>query len=177
MSFPLVVVCDNPTCGHAFMAISPIEIAVGLSPSLIGNKLGPCPQCGGMGSIPSGVYTNTGQSIEIAPFSTQDKLLLQHAFDLIQSSIKSNIQPNAFREVAKSTIPELSSLWDIIPAQKDQRYQFWLVVLGVILAIQNAIPKTPDGPISLRFPPEIVNAIQNARHSVPVDSHTSSPCP
>ena len=177
MSFPLVVVCDNPTCGHVFTANSPIDIAVGLSPSFIGNKLGPCLQCGGMGSIPSGVYTNTGNSIEIAPFTTQDKLLLQHAFDLIQSAMKSNIQPAAFREVAKSKIPQLSSLWDIIPEQKDQRYQFWLVVLGVILAIQNAIPKTSDGPISLRFPPEIVNAIENAQHSVPVDSHNSPPSP
>jgi hypothetical protein len=61
---PLIApaVCDN--CGTVF----PSGFAFGPGTSNIlmtGNKSGPCPKCGGMGSVPDGVYDTLGDTLNI----------------------------------------------------------------------------------------------------------------
>lgn len=51
-TFELPAVCD--TCGTVFA--SGFALGKGVSAVLRGNKSGPCPNCGGMGSVPDGIY-------------------------------------------------------------------------------------------------------------------------
>lgn len=64
--------CD--TCGTAFKSGFFAENVINLT--LQGNKAGPCPKCGGMGSIPDGTFNVLGNAIEIitAPERTIEQL-------------------------------------------------------------------------------------------------------
>lgn len=73
--------CD--TCGTAFNSGFQFEGGAG---SFVGCRSGPCPQCGGMGHVPDGVFKFVGNVIEVlqAPQRTLDELsrlskILEHA--------------------------------------------------------------------------------------------------
>jgi hypothetical protein len=57
----LPAICDD--CGTMFPSGFVMENCTNIS--LSGNKSGPCPSCGGMGSIPDGVFNVLGNVIEI----------------------------------------------------------------------------------------------------------------
>ncbi len=60
-SMPAVpAICDN--CGAVFGSGNWME---GGSAHMVGNKSGPCPNCGAMGSIPDGFYEFIGQTLRI----------------------------------------------------------------------------------------------------------------
>lgn len=54
-------ICDD--CGAIFP--SGFAFSGGGSATLIGNKSGPCPVCGGVGSVPDGLYEFTGDTLRI----------------------------------------------------------------------------------------------------------------
>jgi hypothetical protein len=54
-------ICDN--CGAIFR--SGIVFGPGSSANMVGNKAGPCPVCGAMGTIPDGFYEFVGDTLTI----------------------------------------------------------------------------------------------------------------
>lgn len=71
MTLMAPAVCDN--CGTVF----PSGFAFGPGTSnirMIGNKSGPCPNCGGMGSIPDGVYDTLGDTLNIVSTWSPDRI-------------------------------------------------------------------------------------------------------
>jgi hypothetical protein len=106
--------CD--TCGTAFPSGFVFENSTNVT--LSGNKSGPCPNCGGMGHIPDGVFNFVGSTIEIlsAPKRTVKEL-------------------NRLAQVAaqiKQELPELSSLANLLPKNREELYGFLALILAAI---------------------------------------------
>lgn len=74
MAINLPAFCDNQECSAIFPSDFVVDNAMHIT--LAGNKSGPCPRCGSMGSIFDGVFNFVDNAIEIisAPQYTIDEL-------------------------------------------------------------------------------------------------------
>jgi hypothetical protein len=55
---PIPAICDD--CGTVFVSTSMIALGGGGAVTITGSSVGPCPACGGVGSIPDGTYESVG---------------------------------------------------------------------------------------------------------------------
>ncbi len=62
MPIPAPAICDD--CGTIFASGFVFDEGPS-SGSFFGNKSGPCPNCGGMGSVPDGLYEFVGETLNI----------------------------------------------------------------------------------------------------------------
>jgi hypothetical protein len=53
--------------------------------TMVGNKVGPCPNCGGMGSIPDGVYDIQDDTLKVIEASGTSPDTLQSLIDLLEA--------------------------------------------------------------------------------------------
>lgn len=134
--------CDN--CGTIFPSGFLIDHASHVT--LSGNKSGPCPKCGGMGSIPDGVFNFVGNVVEIlsAPQVTLEKLqrLSQLASELKDKAVESTL------EKIEKEFPELKETIENV--RKDSGHivtwltLFFLAVQTVIQAAAYFADKSPS---------------------------------
>jgi len=125
--------CDN--CGAVFS--SGINIENSANVTLVGNKAGPCPVCGSMGTIPDGVFTVAGNVIKLlaGPQKTIEQLKL--LANVIYEARKTVDEPNKAIEKIQKEAPELSSIADFLPKTRNELYSFLTVILltiGTIIA-------------------------------------------
>ena len=89
--------CDN--CGTVFP--SGFAISGGGSATLIGNKSGPCPACGGMGSVPDGVFNVTGNVVRLLSGPQKTIEQLQKLASVINEARRTVEEPNKAVEKIK----------------------------------------------------------------------------
>jgi SEC-C motif len=128
------------TCGTAFYSGIRLE---GINTTILGGNIGPCPNCGGTGHLPSGIFNFIGSTIEIlsAPQRTFEEL--SHLSALLREA-KSKQQSN--EQVAaqiKQELPGLSSLADLLPKNNGELWGFLAVVLAAIQLLTQE-PQTPQ---------------------------------
>jgi len=131
--------CD--TCGAAFSSGIFVENATNIS--FLGNKSGPCPQCGGMGHVPDGVFNFIGSTIEIlsAPERTISELL-SLARLLREAQAKTETKEQVLSRIQKD-LPALSLLAKILPESKSDLYAFLSVVIAAIALYTQSPEKQP----------------------------------
>jgi hypothetical protein len=120
--------CDS--CGFAFPSGVFVENCVNIT--LSGNKVGPCPKCGSMGSVIDGVFDATRNLIEIvsAPDWTKQKLKgLEVTLKKIQEL---DASPEEKVDVLKREAPELSSIAETLPRTRVELYAFLTMLLFAI---------------------------------------------
>ncbi len=127
MTLPLPAICDN--CGAVF----PSGVAV--SGTVIGCKSGPCPACGGMGSIPNGTYQIAGNVIRLLAGSQKTINQLRGLAAVVTEARKITKEPNSALEKIKREAPELSSIADVLPKTRNELYGFLTVILMIIGSI------------------------------------------
>lgn len=108
--------------------------------SFAGNRSGPCPNCGGMGHVPDGVFNFIGNTIEIlsAPERTISELL-----GLVEILKEAQTRGDSKEQVVKrieSELPNLSLLAKLLPTNKNELYGF----LGVVIAAAALYTQSPD---------------------------------
>jgi len=121
--------CDS--CGAAFPSGIVVDNCSNIH--LSGNKAGPCPRCGGMGSVIDGVFNVTGNIIEIlsAPTRTIDQL--QKLAGIIKSAAAEKKSSEEIAKDIKNEVPELSAVAGYIPTNAAELVA-WLTF--ILLAIQ-----------------------------------------
>jgi hypothetical protein len=134
--------CDK--CGTAFPSGFSVENAKHLT--LSGNKVGPCPRCGGMGSVPDGVFNIVDGAIEVllAPTITIERL--GRLALLIQDARAKNMTAQQIGEQIAEDAPELSGLTELLPRTRRELYQFLAVLtaaLSLVLHTKCSPQKTP----------------------------------
>lgn len=112
MAINLPAFCDNQECGAIFPSGFVVESAMHIT--LAGNKSGPCPHCGSMGSIPDGVFNFVDKTIEIisAPQHTIDEL--NRLFKIIIEAIKNKESSQSIVDKINKEVPSFSQLSKII---------------------------------------------------------------
>jgi hypothetical protein len=151
------------------------ELEEGKSIYLEKCKLGPCPECGGIGSIPSGWYESVGVQTVFAPKSPGDRLMLETALGLVRDAVAAEMPPEEFLEVVSERLPELSALWKLLPTNRAEAYNFWIMVAAILTMLLTAHVALRDRPTQVTLPAEILSAIQNAHQNIPSDSRIEPP--
>ncbi|GJA11852.1 hypothetical protein KAM344_23540 [Aeromonas caviae] len=127
----LPAICDD--CGTMFPSGFVMENCTNIS--LSGNKSGPCPSCGGMGSIPDGVFNVLGNVIEIldAPRKTVDQL--NRYVRVLNSAREQKLSREQIKEQIDKDVPELASISDFLPKTRNELYAFLALLLGILTTI------------------------------------------
>ena len=124
--FPSGIVADNST-----------------NVSISNCTAGPCPKCGGLGHIPDGVYNFIGDSIELLSGPQRSLNELKKLAYILETAKKRETNPQALKNEIKRSVPELSSISDLLPKTRSEFYNFiinrlccWVVVN--YLALENS---------------------------------------
>ena len=133
--------CDN--CGSLF----PSGMSVGGNAQIFsfGSKSGPCPNCGGMGSIPNGLYTaveTAGQILLNAQLTPEELFKLKTILDV---SRENNIKPEDTIKSLQEVNPKLTGLPVNFLNQKEA--QLFFIVVGWLIAgylLASNLPETKD---------------------------------
>src|SRR2546428_2899481 len=102
----VLAVCD--TCGTAFPSGIFIENSTDIT--MAGNRSGPCPRCGGMGSIPDGRYDATRGSIRIMATSATSVESLRRLEVVLRGVSRRGVSGRAVAEAIRTQAPEFSAL-------------------------------------------------------------------
>jgi hypothetical protein len=177
LKIPLV--CENPECRAVFMRRHFMSTPVGTTVMLSNIRIGPCPKCGkGFGLAPSGEYLNAGDVTLFAPRSTKDREFLERALRFVQTAFETDQAIEQFQKEATATLPELSALWRLMPSNRTEAYQFWLMVIALLTVLLMAYSNTQKpAPMELMAPKNLIDAIQNARPDSPSEIRKPPPSP
>jgi hypothetical protein len=127
MTFSLPAICDR--CGAVF----PSGFAG--SGTFIGNKSGPCPACGGMGSVLDGTYQTVGNVIKLLAGPQKTVNQLRNLVAVITEARKVAKVPNEAVKKIKNEAPELSSIADSLPKTRYELYAFLTLIIMAINTI------------------------------------------
>ncbi len=126
--------CDN--CGAVFP--SGFAIRGEGAKTFVGNKSGPCPVCGRMGSVPDGVFDVTDNVIRLLSGPQKTVEQLRKLASVIKEARETVEKPNKAVEKIKNEAPELSSIVDALPKTRNELYGFLTIILmavGSIIAV------------------------------------------
>ncbi|MGI0509105.1 SEC-C domain-containing protein [Burkholderia sp. ZZQ-2] len=123
----LPAICDR--CGTTFP--SGMKMENGVHDNLFtGCKSGPCPKCGGMGSIPDGIYGVLDGLIQFAHAGEFPHKRLEMLEQIALAARKDGWSADQFKEEAEKQAPGAAKLLSWLPSNKDQ----WYVFIGLLIA-------------------------------------------
>jgi hypothetical protein len=141
----LPAVCDN--CGAFFTprAIN-AENVRGLTISNV--SVGPCPNCGGMGHIPDGVYNVFGNVLQVlsAPAHSIDEL--RRLAEILRQARARSESADAVKERIRKESPSLSTIADLLPANRVERIAFIAMVIAAVGVIGDLL-RTGEKPTNV----------------------------
>lgn len=128
------VFCDNPACRTVWATGGFIGGSGATHISITNSKVGPCPNCGGMGSVPDGVYNLVNDALEVVSTSSG---LGKDGLERLIASVRQASQTHESREAFDKRVATESP--DLVPVVKvfmDQvRGGTWEQRLVTVLAI------------------------------------------
>lgn len=130
------VVCDS--CGEFFTVPSPFGDVAGAT--FIGNTAGPCPQCGGMGHVPDGVYNLVGSTIELLRATPRSANELHRIAARLAALRAEGADLGSIRRVMEEELPEVRTLGDLAPRTR----QDWYMLGTILLALLALLARTGD---------------------------------
>ena len=138
-------VCDNPTCRVIFPSGVFVEHAA--IAHLSGNKSGPCPRCGGMGTVPDGKYSVVGKALTLLSGSRFSVETMQRlAMILEQAQLEPPRSENVLQRIAE--VPGVGeAVVRLLPENKNEWYGFIAMLLALIaflFATQQQEPLNED---------------------------------
>jgi hypothetical protein len=148
--------CDN--CGTVFNSGLFCENAINVT--LSQNRSGPCPNCGGWGHVPSGLFNFIGGTIQI--LSAPERTIAEFTF-LTQIIRNAKAKKQSSEEVAaqiRKDLPGLTELANLLPKNRGELYGFLAVVLAVITLLTQSCQSTPN--ISIGVSQVVEQTILNA---------------
>ena len=120
--------CD--TCGTVFASGFWVENC--RNTSFSGCSSGPCPNCGGTGHIPDGVYDVTANVIKLISGTAKSFHQLKQLADILRTAQKENLSKDEVVKRIDEEVPELTSLSSILPKTRNELYAFLTLILTAI---------------------------------------------
>ncbi len=136
----LIAFCNNPNCGTIFLHNGIFGgIAMG-SASFKGCSIGPCPNCGGLGYVPDGIYNFFDNQIEFirGPKSSLDAL--KKVKQLLRSFKKKEYTQEYILNEVNKVSPEVANELKKIPTKIN--YNQWIGTLIALISVIILIQQT-----------------------------------
>lgn len=136
--------CDS--CGTAFP--SGIFAENCLHMTMTGNRSGPCPKCGGMGSVPDGIFNIVGNAIEIlnAPMRTVEQL--KRYAQVLDEAKEQKLSREDVKKKIDEEVPEFSTISQYLPKNRSELYAFLALIISFLAYVtplmmsDNGMPET-----------------------------------
>ncbi len=126
-------ICDN--CDSIFPSLFNFYNSNNIS--FTGCQAGPCPDCGGTGHIPDGIYNFIGDTIELLSGPQRSIDELKKLASILERARNNNTDPQSIGKEIDEKVPELSSLKDCLPKTRSELYLFIGLILSIIFQIQS----------------------------------------
>jgi hypothetical protein len=107
---------------------------------------GPCPFCGGSGSIPSGIYTTLTNAALIFAAGKILPPQFRNFISIIESAIKNKEDAIKVSMEIKENMPELSSVADALPKTRNELYAFLAILIALVTLILNTCKSDKEPP-------------------------------
>jgi hypothetical protein len=138
-------VCDD--CGTIFD--SGFALGPGTSVSMVNNKSGPCPSCGGIGTIQNGVYEAVESALQLIledlePGNRRESV--RELRTLFERAKSEGMGPSDLAEAIHKQAPAFAALTNILPDTKSEFYEFVTMILAALTLIYAMITSHPDAP-------------------------------
>lgn len=131
------VFCDNPTCGTVWATTSMIG-GDAAHITMTGNKVAPCPACGGVGSVPDGVYNLVDDTLQVVSTATQGLSAdaLQRLIESLRKAASSGESAQSFAQRVEAEAPDLAPVVQVLVQQSGgQNWQQWTVLVLTLLTV------------------------------------------
>jgi hypothetical protein len=137
------VICDN--CGAVWGAPNVIGDS-GARIAMTRTKVGPCPACGGVGSVPDGVYDLLDDTVSVVQSAQISASTLQGLIDLLRARARGQITDDEVIEKVESTAPALlSAVQNVLQKQNPMQWvTLLLAIFGMYLQLQAREPPTAE---------------------------------
>jgi hypothetical protein len=159
------VICDS--C-QAFFVTESFLGGDARSVTLVGNKIGPCPNCGKTGSVPDGTYDFIGSTIKLLSGTAQSVSQLQRLEVLLRQARAQNATADEISKKVTKELPELTKLADLLPQTRAELYAFIALILTIIGLLIQAASQKDTANISIN------QVINNVTQEITLCSSTSN---
>ncbi|MGB7588689.1 MAG: hypothetical protein WBM00_08275 [Solirubrobacterales bacterium] len=137
-------ICES--CGAIWGAENFIGGSGSTNIQITGSKVGPCPQCGGWGSIPDGVYDLQDDMLQVVKSANVSPDVLQGLIRLLESLRRGEITDAEVIEKAETDTPDLAPVIRQVLAKSDRTkwLGILLAIIGIYLQLQTPKPPTAE---------------------------------
>lgn len=127
----LPAICDQ--CGAVFSSGFAIENSTRVS--MVGCRAGPCPSCGGSGTIPDGLYDAFGDTLRILADGPRSARSLEHLADVLRNAQRQGMDREATAVAIETEVPEFAALASDIRQRHGWTLNQWLMFLLALIAV------------------------------------------
>lgn len=131
--------CDD--CGTIFPSGFVADRA--FTTTLVNNKSGPCPKCGGWGHLPDGTFNFIDNTIEILTGTERSVSELQRLQKILNDAQAKSIETNEVKDILKRETA-FKSIADLLPKNRTDLYAFITIILAIITIILSASRQKPS---------------------------------
>lgn len=171
--------CDN--CHTPFSSGIFVDNCTNLF--LGGNKSGPCPNCGSMGTVLEGVFNVFNNVIEVIDASSKSREQLSKYIEFLNGVKKENIDSESLKRKIEEDMPELSSIASYLPKTRNELYAF-LALLVSLFSLVISLGGKPEGNTNNITINNVINEVLSEK-SIKADNTPSTfstpsrnnPCP
>lgn len=135
------VFCDS--CGSVWGAPNLIAGSGGHI-QMTGSKAGPCPVCGGMGTIPDGVYDLIDDTLAVAESEQIRPDTLQSVIKLLEAAARGEMTPEEALEKTEAEAPALASVIGDYLKQKAPAASWLSLIVAILSALLAPQPPTAE---------------------------------
>jgi hypothetical protein len=132
-------ICDE--CGSVFGAEA-LTGAEGRNIKLGGARVGPCPSCGGAGSVPEGVYDLVMDTLRVVEMAAIEKVVFDAVIEVLEGRASGEVSDEEVIERVEEAAPGL------VPTIKDYLSRSdpasWLALLISVLMLLQAPASPPS---------------------------------
>ena len=115
---------------------------------LSNNKAGPCPSCGGAGSLPDGVFETSDKAIRLISGNAKTQNSLNTLKAILLNAQKQNLPREKVTRAIEDEVPELRSLSSVLPKTRNELYAFITVIIAAIALLITLYPNKNEKNIS-----------------------------
>jgi|SRR5713101_7355493 len=147
--------------------------------TMVGNRAGPCPSCGGWGRIPDGVYDIVGETIRVLATSPQSTEAWARLASVLEQARKRREDAAAVATSIEKNAPEFKALSDVVGRLRGVRLKDWIVIALAIIAIMQGLGAAESAARQEAKIDQIYNQLLKGEHAVqaPVPSPRLSASP
>lgn len=148
-----VAFCENPSCGAIFPAPSIIGGNGNATIQMTNNRYGPCPNCGGYGRIPDGLYQYANNVVKLLRGPQESQAALRRVEALLKAAHNQTLSRDEVLSQVREVAPNVATAMEKVPPTTvtQQWILIFIAVVTLAILIQTTYFKKSDSELEKLF--------------------------